>query len=126
MTTKSRSIGNLGEAIAAKYLIGKGYKFIEKNFHAQGGEIDLIFKSPDEKIYIFVEVKTRQNNKYGDPKEFIDKNKLKKILTAGHDYFTKKLKLKTPKYSRIDGVFVRFHNKKAYCEHIENIGFCDL
>ncbi len=126
MTTKSRSTGDLGEAIAAKYMISKGYEFVERNFHAQGGEIDLIFKKPNSEFYIFVEVKTRTNDRYGDPKEFLDKNKLRRILTAGHDYFTKKLKLETPKYSRVDGIFVRLYKDKAYCEHIENIGFQDL
>ncbi len=126
MTTKNRSTGDFGEAIAAKYMINKGYEFIERNFHAQGGEIDLIFKKPNSEFYIFVEVKTRSNDKYGDPKEFVDRNKLQKILNAGYDYFIKKLKLKTPKYSRVDGVFVRLNKGKAYCEHIENIGFSDF
>jgi putative endonuclease len=126
MTTKSRSIGNLGEAIAAKYMTAKGYEFVERNFYAQGGEIDLIFKKPNSEFYIFVEVKTRSNDRHGDPKEFLNKNKLRRILTAGYDYFTKKLELETPKYSRVDGVFVRLHEGKAYCEHIENIGFGDF
>ena len=126
MTTKSRLTGNLGESIAAKYMISKGYEFIERNFHAQGGEIDLIFKKPNSEFYIFVEVKTRTNDRYGDPKEFVNKNKLQKILNAGYDYFTKKLELDTPKFSRVDGVFVRLWEGKAYCEHIKNIGFTDF
>lgn len=126
MTTKNRSIGDLGEAIAAKYLIEKGYEFVERNFYAQGGEIDLVFKKPNSEFYIFVEVKTRSSDKYGDPKEFLDKNKLRRILNAGYDYFTKKLELDAPKFSRVDGVFVRLQEGKAYCEHVENIGFSDF
>ncbi len=120
---KNKQLGELGEAIAAKYMIKKGYEFIEKNFHAQGGEIDLIFQAPGGHFYIFVEVKTRSNNKFGDAKESVNHAKIQKIMRAGYDYFTKKQGFKSAKPFRIDGIFLRLHEGKFFCEHLENIGF---
>lgn len=56
MTTKSET-GKLGENLACKYLVSKGYKIIDRNYHKPWGELDIVVKSPDETI-IFVEVKT--------------------------------------------------------------------
>jgi len=35
-------IGKIGEEIAAKYLIQKGFSIIQRNFNCRGGEIDII------------------------------------------------------------------------------------
>ncbi len=121
-----KELGTKGEAIAAKYLINNGLEFVEKNIHTQGGEIDLLFKEPGRNFYILVEVKTRTNDKFGDAKESITRAKLQKILSAGYDYFTKQKGLDVPHPFRIDGIFLRWHKGKIYCEHIENIGFSDL
>jgi len=66
MTQKSE-LGKLGEDLACGYLVGKGYKVIERNFRKPWGELDIIAKSPD-KTLVFVEVKTvRQcGNKFGN------------------------------------------------------------
>ncbi len=54
--TEKQKIGNLGEEIAAKFLIGKGFKIIGRNYRQKWGEIDIIAKK--EKIIHFIEVKT--------------------------------------------------------------------
>ncbi|MGL4676494.1 MAG: YraN family protein [Brevinema sp.] len=55
-------LGKIGEQIAKKYLIDKGFEFITENYFTIKGEIDLIFK--ENETLIFVEVKTRKNKKY--------------------------------------------------------------
>ena len=52
-----RKFGNIGEKIAQKYLIKKGYEIITTNFYTRSGEIDIITKNENE--IIFIEVKTR-------------------------------------------------------------------
>jgi putative endonuclease len=125
MTEKHKDLGRMGEAIAAKYLMKKGLHFLERNYHAQGGEIDLVFQDLKTLEYIFVEVKTRQNNTFGDAAESITRGKLKKIVSAGTDYFYKKLKKEVEPF-RIDVVLLRMEGGKIFCEHIENVGFEDL
>jgi putative endonuclease len=48
--------GNEGEEIAANYLEEKGFRLVERNFHAPAGEIDII--AEDNGVLVFVEVKT--------------------------------------------------------------------
>ena len=58
-----RKFGIIGEKIAQKYLKNNGYKIIENNYYTRNGEIDIIANK--EKYIVFVEVKTRTNEKYG-------------------------------------------------------------
>jgi putative endonuclease len=62
----TKIVGNLGENFAEEYLINLKYKIVKKNFHfGKTGEIDIIAKDND--TLVFVEVKTRTSNSYGDP-----------------------------------------------------------
>lgn len=56
MTTDIRKIGDLGEDIACKYLMRKGFVILERNYLKKWGEIDIVTKK-DNKIH-FIEVKT--------------------------------------------------------------------
>ncbi|MDI3504332.1 MAG: putative endonuclease [Candidatus Cloacimonadota bacterium] len=58
MQKKSKQdLGQLGENLAAKFLVSNGYKLLCRNFRIKQGEIDLIVEK-DQQL-IFVEVKTR-------------------------------------------------------------------
>ena len=52
----NKKIGNLGEKIAQKYLVDKGYTLVDTNFWRKWGEIDIIAKKND--AIHFIEVKT--------------------------------------------------------------------
>ena len=56
----------------------KGYFVLDTNYHSRFGEIDIIVK--DSKYIIFVEVKTRDVNRMGEPLEAVTKAKQKKIV----------------------------------------------
>ena len=74
--------GRKNEAFAEKYLKKKGYKIIEQNYSNHLGEIDLIATEKD--ILVFVEVKFRQTNEFGLPREAVGiykQNKIKKTAT---------------------------------------------
>jgi putative endonuclease len=53
---KNKQTGNLGETIAAKYLISKGFTIIERNYWRKWGELDLVARGTTGKVH-FVEVK---------------------------------------------------------------------
>ena len=57
--TTSHSKGVLAEELAAKQLVGDGYKIIERRYKTKFGEIDLIAQKKD--LIIFVEVKAHYN-----------------------------------------------------------------
>jgi putative endonuclease len=113
-----KKIGDLGEDFAFKYLKKNGYKIIERNFRSSLGEIDIIAKNKD---YIcFVEVKTRRENKFGNPEEAITdykKNKLRKLAL----YFFKINKLNPYNFKiRFDVVAIDFRENKPIIEIIKN------
>ena len=57
-------IGKFGEKIAANHLKRNGYRILENNFRCKFGEIDIIALHRD--TMVFVEVKTRKNNLFGN------------------------------------------------------------
>lgn len=126
MKTPQKILGEQGENFAKTFLLKKGLVFLEKNFHAQGGEIDLIFKDPKTNIYIFVEVKTRSNKSFGDIKESINFSKIKKMMRAISAYFFKKMKMRETPQFQIDAIFLQKKADSFTCEHIENIGLDDF
>jgi putative endonuclease len=122
-TPSQKSLGSRGEAIASKFLSQRfGLELVQKNFHAQGGEIDLVMKNPETEEYIFVEVKTRTNEIFGGGKSAITPAKFEKMLRAIEDFFGKKMQLSEIPEFRIDAVILKIEGTKVFCEHVENIG----
>ncbi|MGL4606730.1 MAG: YraN family protein [Eubacteriaceae bacterium] len=70
--------GNAGESLALSYLENLGYLLMSQNYRKTFGEIDLILKK-DETI-VFVEVKFRDNLKFGFPKEAVNLKKQRRII----------------------------------------------
>ena len=77
---KKKDTGKLGESIAKRYLIKKGYKILTTNFRTRFGEIDIICEK--DGILVFVEVRTKNKNSFIMPEESIDKRKLLHIKKA--------------------------------------------
>ncbi|MBE6008713.1 MAG: YraN family protein [Lachnospiraceae bacterium] len=72
--------GDLGESLAAEYLIKKGYSIIGRNYRIRNAEIDIIAEK--DGTIAFVEVKYRKNNALGTPAEAVNYAKQKKIISA--------------------------------------------
>lgn len=58
------SLGRRGEAAAAVYLEGKGYRILARHVSVRAGEIDLIAQDLED-VLVFVEVKTRRSSRFG-------------------------------------------------------------
>jgi len=114
----------LGEDKACNFLQKSGFKIIERNFRKGYGEIDIIaIDSSDlqEKVVVFVEVKTRKSNSFGSPFEAITPWKLKSLIRAAQFY--KLIHLDLPGSMRIDAVSVVLssNNQIENIEHVKNI-----
>lgn len=82
MSNKSpRQIGNEGEELAVAYLESKGYTILERNYHFEHAEVDIVAYNNESHI-VFLEVKKRSTNRYGEPEEYIDEEKKKNIYKA--------------------------------------------
>ena len=85
MLHSSKKIGEIGEDIASNYLKSLGFLIICRNFRSKFGEIDIIAK--DDNTLVFVEVKTRRNERFGAAVEQITKDKQKRIMRVAKEYF---------------------------------------
>ena len=61
MTQRSRALGRLGEAQAARYLAQRGYRILASNVRAGGVELDVV-AAARPRVVAFVEVKTRSQH----------------------------------------------------------------
>jgi putative endonuclease len=88
MGQASYELGKSGEEIAEKYLSQHGYEIIERNFHSQQGEIDLIAR--ENNFLIFIEVKNYSFHSLGAPLSAVKKSKRQSIIHAARTYLYKK------------------------------------
>ena len=76
--------GALGEEQAANYLAQKGYRIVQRNFRATGGEIDIVARWKD--TLVFVEVKQRSYTAFGGPLAAVTKAKQLRIARAATQF----------------------------------------
>ena len=82
--TNNKRIGDLGEQLAADFLIKKGYTILERNFRTPYGELDIIASENDS--VVFVEVKTRSTDRFGTGFEAITAKKQATLLNCAAHY----------------------------------------
>ena len=84
-------LGKWGEDLAAIYLREKGYVILERNWHSNHRDIDII--AQDKDYLVFIEVKARQNRMFAEPESAVNYQKLKNLRLAINHYI---------KYRQID------------------------
>ncbi|MGC3991020.1 MAG: YraN family protein [Chthoniobacteraceae bacterium] len=76
-------LGRRGEDAAARFLKKQGYKVLYRNFRApRGGEVDLVCRDKSCNTLVFVEVKTRTSEAYGQAAEAVNIGK-QRLITRG-------------------------------------------
>ncbi len=119
MALSRKAKGNWGEDIALEYLVDKGYKLVLRNYrYSRSGEIDLIVKTPDEKILVFVEVKAGETDRFGPLEYRITPAKQKTIYKIA-EIFLQKYEIKDLDI-RFDAVFIKGNKNKYTIQHWEN------
>jgi putative endonuclease len=81
--------GKEGEETAVKILQEKGFSILERNYHFGKGEIDIIAEDTDGDL-VFIEVKYRGTNNYGEPEYAITESKKKQIKKIASAYLYEK------------------------------------
>jgi len=77
-------LGRRGEAMAKEHLLEQGYEILNQNWTHGKAEVDLVARQHNQ--LIFVEVKTRTGNRYGEPQDFVDDRKQKLLASAADEY----------------------------------------
>lgn len=84
----NRASGKVGEDKACLFLKEQGFTIIEQNFFAgRYGEIDII--ALKDKLLVFVEVKSRSNEKFGGGIYSITEKKKKSLRLAARFFLVK-------------------------------------
>lgn len=102
-------LGKEGEEIATNFLKKRGYKILCRNYKTPLGEADIIAK--DKNCIVFIEVKTRSNDSFGQPFESIDfrkKERLKKIAL----YYLKQHQTELPVRFDVISIFCKDGRKE--------------
>lgn len=113
---QNKKLGELGEKIAAEFLLKKGYELLQKNYTSNKLEVDLIMKDSKQNQLVFVEVKTR-NNPIVDPEIAVGKTKQRNLLRAAENYLSEN-NLKTE--LRFDIISIAIKDGKTEIEHFED------
>lgn len=82
--TTSYKKGRAAEELAFKYLDRQGLKLLTRNYRSRRGEIDLIMQDGD--VIVFIEVRSRKNNRTMDVIESINPEKCERIIRTGRQY----------------------------------------
>jgi putative endonuclease len=110
-------VGKKGEDVATRYLIGLGYRLIDRNVRLGSHEIDIIVFDPVHAMMAFVEVKTRVRSSDAYPiHTAVDSRKRRCISQAVARWVTRE-KYDGP--GRIDVVCV---SGNRVTEHIMDLG----
>ena len=114
-----QKIGKYGEDLACDFLKRKGYKIISQNVKLSFQEIDIISKYGN--VIVFVEVKTRTGNSFGEADEVVTEDKIDNLQKAICHYISNN-KL-DPTLIRLDliAVDISKENKTARIRHYKDI-----
>ena len=80
--------GKIGENLVVKQLKKLGYKVVNRNFTTPYGEADLVVKK--DGVIVFVEVKARTSDLFGEPKDAVGYKKQEKYRKIASYYMQKK------------------------------------
>lgn len=94
----TRKIGDEGEDLAVAFLESNGYTILERNYHFEHAEVDIVAYD-NASCIVFVEVKTRSSNQYGEPEEYIDEEKKQNVYKAAEAWVYER---------KMDGAPIRF------------------
>ena len=83
-------LGKRGEALATELLQAKGYHLLDQSYRFERAEIDLVMLKLEPGELVFVEVKTRSQDRWGAPELAVDQRKQQQMFKAAEAYIHEK------------------------------------
>ena len=78
--------GITAEQRALDYLLSSGLTLHQRNYRSPYGEIDLIMVDQKTESIVFVEVRYRNNRRFGGPAESVTHDKQKKLIASAEHF----------------------------------------
>ena len=108
-------LGEKGEKLAQKFLIKNGYEIRHLNWRFRKNEIDIV--TVKNNLLVVVEVKTRSNDYFENPKDAVTRKKQQFIINATEAYIDEfDLNLEV----RFDVIAITIVNNITKIEHIKD------
>jgi putative endonuclease len=85
MPPSAQQLGMDAEDLAARFLVSKGYRILQRRYRTRSGEVDLIAVSGDSTL-VFVEVKARRSTEFGTPAEAVHPAKQARLGRVAAEY----------------------------------------
>jgi putative endonuclease len=112
---KRKQVGRLGEELAARFLLQKGYVIRDRNWATRMGELDIIAMKDGQ--LVIVEVRTTRSAKFGYGLESVDFRKQQKLRRLAVLYLSRHRLHHLP--LRFDVISVLWDEKDPQLNHIE-------
>lgn len=119
--TKQKILGAWGEERACEFLLARDKQIIARNYHAQGGEIDIIAYDKITKVYLLVEVKTRRNELFGSPLQSINPKKYQSMIRSALRYFVVEKRMKEIPTFTIQVITIMLTTQGLEIEYLDHI-----
>jgi len=87
MTIERQQLGIVGEELAARELVSRGYAILERRYRTRYGEIDIV--AEDGETLVFVEVRARATGEFGRAAETVDDRKKRKVTAMAVEYLAR-------------------------------------
>ena len=117
--SKTRDLGNLGEAETARYLRKRGCTLLASQWRCRFGEIDLVARERKGTV-CFVEVKLRGAHSPALPREFVDRRKQELLRTAAACYLSTNDLTDAPARFDVAEVYVDENGRVLRMEYLED------
>ena len=109
--------GKRGEDFAVIFLEKRNYTILKRNFHfGRNGEIDIIAEK--DGVIVFVEVKLRLSNTYGDAADAVPPSKRRKLRRSAEGYLY--VNNITDRECRFDVITIEIEGTKYKLTHLIN------
>jgi len=121
MKKNSQKTGTWAEEKAVKFLIEKNYSILARNWRFKKYEIDIIAR--DKQTLVFVEVKARSTDAFGEPEVFVNRQKQRFLIAAANQYL---LENNIELESRFDIISILVINNNITVKHLEDAFYPSL
>ena len=115
MNTKQR--GKWGGELALDYLKRSNYTPVTSGYRSRFGEIDIIVKNSD--YLVFAEVKLRKNKNFAYAREYVNKDKQRKIISTAKLWLSSHETKLQPRFDVIE-IYARDEVSQPEIIHIKN------
>jgi putative endonuclease len=119
MNESTLAVGRRAERLAEQHLASLGAKILERNYHVQYAEVDLIAEHEGE--LVAVEVKSRRVDDIAAPEEYIFASQLRRVVRGLETYAQDNDLLDMPFRIDVALVVIGWHGEVVRFEHLKGV-----